>query len=214
DFISAPITADINYDGFVDIIATSSKGNVYCFDGKTKNSIRFTTSFGGNTIISPVLVNYDTDMTVANSKNISALIGIDCNNLLSVYSISTDSLKNAWDAKHVNFTNNNLFVSSVKSEPSSDFFPTTKAYNWPNPVYGSSTKIRYYVAENSVATVKIFDLSGALVTSLSGNATGGMDNEIEWEIGKVQSGVYYANLEVVSASGKSANKIIKIAVIK
>jgi len=41
-----------------------------------------------------------------------------------------------------------------------------------------------------------------------------MDNEIEWQIGKVQSGVYYANLEVVSSSGKSANKIIKIAVIK
>lgn len=214
EFISAPISADINYDGYVDIIATESNGNVYCFDGKTKSSIRFSTSFGGKTNLSPLLVNYDTKLVVSDTKNIAALIGIDSNKLLSVYSIASDSLKNSWSAKNVNFTNNNLLVSSIKFEPSTDFFPTTKAYNWPNPVYGSSTKIRYYVSENSIATVKIFDLSGALVTSLSGNAVGGMDNEIEWEIGKVQSGVYYANLEVVSASGKSANKIIKIAVIK
>ncbi len=214
EFISAPISADINYDGYVDLIATASNGNVYCFDGKTKNAIRFSTSFGGKTNLTPLLVNYDTKLVVTDTKNIAALIGMDSNKLLSVYSISSDSLKNSWSAKNVNFTNNNLLISSVKFEPSTDFFPTTKAYSWPNPVYGSSTKIRYYVSENSTATVKIFDLSGALVTSLSGNAIGGMDNEIEWEIGKVQSGVYYANLEVVSSSGKSANKIIKIAVIK
>ena len=139
---------------------------------------------------------------------------IDYNGHLSAWQLSPVQGKVSWAAENGNSSGNAYLELTNTYTPSSDFFPTTKAYNWPNPVYGSSTKIRYYVSENSTATVKIFDLSGALVTSLSGNAVGGMDNEIDWEIGKVQSGVFYANLEVVSSSGKSANKIIKIAVIK
>ena len=89
-----------------------------------------------------------------------------------------------------------------------------KAYNWPNPVYGSSTNIRYYVSEDSDVKIKIVDLAGELVAELNNKARGGFDNETVWDVSKIQSGVYYAYIEVKGSSGNSANKIIKIAVIK
>jgi len=213
-FLQSLISTDIDYDGHSEIIASSTNGNVYCFDGKTEKGIRFSISAGPNKALAPILVNYDTKLVTTETKNIASLVSIDGNNLLNIYSIAADSLKNSWNGKYVDFSSNNVIAVKSKETPNADFFPNTKAYNWPNPVYGSNTKIRYYVSENSTATVKIFDLAGDLVTTLNGKAAGGMDNEIEWEVGKIQSGVYYANLEVVGISGKSANKIIKIAVIK
>ena len=62
--------------------------------------------------------------------------------------------------------------------------------------------------------IKIFDLAGGLVDELNDNALGGFDNETEWSVSDIQSGVYLARVEATGLSGKSENKIIKIAVIK
>ncbi|MDP3445229.1 MAG: hypothetical protein Q8T08_20405, partial [Ignavibacteria bacterium] len=59
-----------------------------------------------------------------------------------------------------------------------------------------------------------FDLAGDLAGEISVDAKGGFDNEAAWDVSNIQSGVYYANIEANSSTGKSANKIIKIAVIK
>ncbi|MFA5805010.1 MAG: T9SS type A sorting domain-containing protein [Melioribacteraceae bacterium] len=214
EFISLPITLDIDNDGYVEIIATTSNGNVYCFDGKNKNSILFFTSIGGRTVLSPILFNYDTNSNYSITKNVAALIGIDNNKLLNVLSLSADSLKNSWSTKYLNFTNNVFLNTSINSNAFSDFFPSSKAYNWPNPVYGSSTNIRYYVSEDSDVKIKIVDLAGELVAELNGKARGGFDNETVWDVSNIQSGIYYAYLEVKGISGNSANKIIKIAVVK
>jgi len=95
-----------------------------------------------------------------------------------------------------------------------DFFPEERTYNWPNPVYGNETYIRTYVNENSDVTVRIFDLGGDLVKILEFKAVAGADNEVVWDVSNVQSGAYFASVEVKSVSGKTANKIIKIAVVK
>jgi hypothetical protein len=62
--------------------------------------------------------------------------------------------------------------------------------------------------------VKIFDLAGDLVAELKDRAIGGFDNEIVWDVSNIQSGVYFAHLNVISAGGSEDYKIIKIAVIK
>jgi hypothetical protein len=95
-----------------------------------------------------------------------------------------------------------------------EFFPKSKAYNWPNPVYGGETNIRFYVSQDSDVFIKIFDLAGDLVAELKDRAVGGFDNEIVWDVNNIQSGVYFAHLNVISSSGGEDYKIIKIAVIK
>jgi len=52
-----------------------------------------------------------------------------------------------------------------------------------------------------------------LVTKLTGIALGGFDNEIQWNINDIQSGVYLAHVEL-TAGGHTESQIIKIAVVK
>jgi hypothetical protein len=97
--------------------------------------------------------------------------------------------------------------------PTSAFFPPDRVYNWPNPVYSGKTFFRYFVRDNASVNVKVFDLAGDLVATLSGQGTGGIDNEIPWDVSHIQSGIYFARVEA-SSGGTSAVKIVKVAVVK
>ncbi|HET54528.1 MAG TPA: T9SS type A sorting domain-containing protein, partial [Ignavibacteria bacterium] len=131
-----------------------------------------------------------------------------------VWGFDNISYSNQWVGEYANNYNNTYVHSSASGNVVSEYFPMDKAYNWPNPVYGDETKIRFYVSESSNAEIKIFDLAGDLVAELNGSAVGGMDNEITWNVNNIQSGVYLAHLTVNSVGGKSDSKLIKIAVIK
>ena len=94
-----------------------------------------------------------------------------------------------------------------------EFYPASRAYNWPNPVYDGITHIRYYIKENATVRVKIFDFAGDLVADLQAPGVGGMDNEVDWNIGNIQSGIYFARIEA-SGAGGSGVRIVKVAVVK
>ncbi|MCE1188076.1 MAG: T9SS type A sorting domain-containing protein [Ignavibacteria bacterium] len=94
------------------------------------------------------------------------------------------------------------------------FLPSDKVYNYPNPVYGGVTNIRYYTDEEAEITVKIFDISGDLVTTLHKHTSGKIEEEVSWNVNSIQSGVYLARVEASGISGKNSHTIIKIAVIK
>ncbi len=128
--------------------------------------------------------------------------------------ISQSDGKKFWTEENGNSANTSFVPSASSSESVTEFFPQSKAYNWPNPVYENTTNIRYYVSEDSDAEVTIFDLAGDLAAKLSGKGMGGFDNEIIWDVSEIQSGVYFAHLKVTGTSGKTDTKIIKIAVIK
>ncbi|PIQ08371.1 MAG: hypothetical protein COW71_11990, partial [Ignavibacteriales bacterium CG18_big_fil_WC_8_21_14_2_50_31_20] len=136
------------------------------------------------------------------------------NNQFMSWNISQYDGKKFWTEENGNASNTSSVAAASSSEKIAAFFPQSKAYNWPNPVYDGVTNIRYYVSEDSKAGVTIFDLAGDLVAKLSGNGIGGFENEIVWNVKDIQSGVYFAHLEVTSNSGKTDTKIIKIAVIK
>jgi len=96
---------------------------------------------------------------------------------------------------------------------SSQFLPSSRVYNWPNPVYGNSTQIRYFVPEDAAITVEIFDLAGLKIAELRGPAVGGVDGELTWNVEGIQSGIYLARVEARSALRADAI-VIKIAVVK
>jgi len=80
-------------------------------------------------------------------------------------------------------------------------------------VYDGITRIRYFIKENATVRVKIFDFAGDLVADLPGPGNGGVDNEVEWNVGGVQSGIYFARIEAVGSGGSGVN-IVKVAVVK
>jgi hypothetical protein len=127
-------------------------------------------------------------------------------------SVDANSFK--WRSIYADELNSNLAPASThKGAAASAFFPQERCYNWPNPTYEKQTKIRYFVSTDATVSVKIYDLAGEKVDELHSNAMGGTDNEIAWDVSKMQSGVYLAHVEVTGKGG-SGEKIIKVAVVK
>lgn len=96
---------------------------------------------------------------------------------------------------------------------SSELLPKSFAYNWPNPVYDGKTNIRYYLGKSATVKIKIINMAGELVDELTGTSYVGLDNEVQWDVSKVQSGIYFAQI-TASGSGGEQSQVIKIAVVK
>ncbi len=205
-FSFSPLTINMDSEKTYETASINSEGNLY-FANRTGKLTQFGESVNIGT-------NGNVLLSMFNSGQSSSLAALDETNNLSIWNFVTPSGIPGWTNLYGDDTNSSSAVAVSTSAYTTEYFPASKAYNWPNPVYGTSTNIRYYVSESSKVTIKIFDLAGALVTTLYDNAIGGMDNETIWNVGNIQSGIYYTNLEVNGSSGQTANKIIKIAVIK
>jgi hypothetical protein len=119
-----------------------------------------------------------------------------------------------WSTVHADSRNSGQTpLPAQKVSDRAEFFPQQLCYNWPNPVYDGVTRIRFFVSEDADVTVKIYDLAGDTVDELRARAVGGVDNEIVWSTGNIESDVYLAKVEAL-APGKKGEKIIKIAVVR
>lgn len=210
-FSIVPLVADLNSDGVSDIIVISENGNLYAFDSRTGKTLpEFPISIGKGINLIPTL--YSNKTSLQNSQ--LSIILIDDKNNLVQWLLGLFNNIVSWNSKFSNSLNN-PFLSFIKKDFQKErFFPEEKTYNWPNPVYEKETFIRLFVTEDAEVKIKIFDLAGDFVDEIKGTAQGGLDNEFKWDIRNIQSGVYFANVEVKSSSGKTGNKVIKIAVIK
>lgn len=214
-FIGAPLIADFNYNGYIEIIAFTDKGSIYVIDPvKAKTLAPFPITYGDKHAATPVLIKKPLPVNGPNKIYEPYISLLTDNNDLYIWRLGTLMGKSFWASELGDSYNSSFVDVNAKIDTKLDFFPSDKAYNWPNPVYGTETNIRYYVADNSDVNIKIFDLAGALVAELKDKAVGGFDNETIWNLAGIQSGVYYARIEVKSISGQTANKIIKIAVVK
>lgn len=199
------LSVNLNANNYWDVLGFDQNGMIFAVDGRRGETIPgFPISSGSGSNIHPVIYKSNNDR----------LMLVNNNNDLIVWGLDNISYSNQWIGEYANNYNNTYVHSSASGNVVSEYFPMDKAYNWPNPVYGDETKIRFYVSESSNAEIKIFDLAGDLVAELNGSAVGGMDNEITWNVNNIQSGVYLAHLTVKSVGGKSDSKLIKIAVIK
>ena len=113
------------------------------------------------------------------------------------------------DEYHSNYVVSTAPIASKSAE----LLPASSAYNWPNPVYDKATNIRYYLSKSATVRIKIYNMAGELVDDFSGPGIANLDNEVQWDVSKVQSGVYFAQIRA-SAGGEEKTAIIKIAVVK
>ncbi len=206
DFAGTPLTADFEGDNASEIISVTKDGRIFAIDGGTGKVVPgFPISCGGTVSVTPVMYNANgkTNLAVLNDQNV-----------LSAWSISSVEGNLYWSEENGNPQNTSFIDAAQNNNHINEFFPKDRAYNYPNPVYGGTTNIRYYVSEDSKINIKIFDLAGDYVAELNDNAQGGLDNETIWNVDNIQSGVYLARIEATSTSGKSEQTVIKIAVIK
>jgi hypothetical protein len=206
-FTGTPLAADFEGDGKAEIIAYTKDGRIFAIDGGTGKVVDgFPISTGAELTTVPVLFNY---------QGKASLAAVDVENNFYVWVIGASEGKMFWSEENGNNTNSS-FVGAANNTTNypNQFFPENRVYNYPNPVYDDVTFIRYYVAEDSKINIKIFDLAGGFVAELNDNALGGFDNETQWNVSDVQSGVYLVRIEATGLSGKSESNIIKVAIIK
>lgn len=205
-FTGTPLAADFEGDNKSEIIVSTKDGRIFAIDGGTGKVLNgFPISAGSKLSSTPVLYNYNGKMSLA---------AINDQNNFSAWSIGLTEGKIFWSEENGNSKNSSFIDAAERTNFVNEFFPESKAYNYPNPVYEDQTVIHYYVAEDSKINIKIFDLAGDLVAELNDDAAGGFDNETIWNVNDVQSGVYLARIEASSSSGKTESNIIKIAIIK
>ncbi len=199
--------ADLDGDGLMDIIFGTIDGRVYAYNTNGKVLDGFPLLTGSEVKSTPAIINTNGKFGIIVYSTDGYLYGWKT-------PWNYDSTRIQWRNYLGNkyLENNNFNVTG--SSATGPCLPSDKVYNWPNPAYGNSTNIRYFLGNDAGSvSIKIMDLAGELVTTLPGTNFKGLDNEVQWDISKVQSGIYIA---VVQLQGGSCNETasIKIAVVK
>lgn len=205
-FSQAIISADFEGDFKAEIIASTEDGRIFAIDGGSGKIVYgYPLTTGSSIRTVPVLfeLNKKASLAVLNEQN-----------NFSAWHIGLTEGKFIWSEENGNPFSNSFVEKAAGFSSISEFFPKSRVYNYPNPVYDSHTTIRYYVSEDSRISIKIFDLAGDLVAEINDNAQGGFDNETVWNVSNVQSGVYLARIEAAGSGGKTESNVIKIAVVK
>jgi hypothetical protein len=210
---SAPVIADVDGDGNVEVVAATEDGLVVAYDRAGHMAPGFPLQAGVGhqsaglfTTSSSSSGTFPVGLVVASSGDGSVSAWITGNP-------GTPALQ-PWPQYQKNAHHSGLALESLTTAPiSSEFFPKSRAYNWPNPVYDGKTFIRYFVKNDASIQIKIFDLAGDLVTHFPGPGVGGVDNEVEWNVANVQSGIYFARIEAAGSGGNGV-VIVKVAVVK
>lgn len=214
-FTGVPLALDLGNDGDVDIFLFTVSGDLYGLNSSSEKLLSsYPVTAGSGAFVIPALLKEELPSAGPMAKYKPLLPVADKSGNLKIFSLAGIIGKEFWINRFGNSANTSFTNQAGIENKSQEFFPVEKAYNWPNPVYGSETFIRYYVSEDSDVNIKIFDLAGDLAAELSDKARGGLDNETKWDVSRIQSGVYFARIEVKGLSGISSSKLIKIAVIK
>jgi Secretion system C-terminal sorting domain len=208
EFTGTPLIVDFDGDGKLEIITFTNDGEMWVFNrnGKLLSGFPIQVTTPGKSF----------PAAYTDSSNTGGIVVLSENGSLDAFRTSTIFTANSmvWWQHLGDERHSNAEWTQTASHPlTSEFLPKSRVYNWPNPVYGRTTQIRCYTSEDANITVTILDLSGVKITELKGRGIAGMDNEISWDVSKIQSGVYLARVEAQGATQNDV-KIIKIAVVK
>jgi hypothetical protein len=213
---SAPVVADVNGDGNVEVVGATGDGLVFAYDKNGRLAPGFPLQAG---IGSQSLAVFDFDFGALSVLGIGLVAASSDDGSVSAWRTGKIGVpgpppNQPWPQYQKDAQHSGLATEPLTGTPlSSEFFPANRAYNWPNPVYDGKTFLRYFVKEDASVNIKVFDLAGDLVTEFSGPGTGGVDNQVEWNVSGIQSGIYFARIEANGTSGNGF-AIVKVAVVK
>lgn len=207
---SSPVIGDVDGDGDLEIIVGSPGGHLlaYHHDGRVVDG--FPLACGGEVNATPALLDADGD------GDIEAMVGADDG---YIYMWDVPGLYDwesvpwpmyAHDAQHTGAYPSAQLPPDIPEEV---FFSEASVYNFPNPTEGNSTSIRYRLGEEASVRIKIFNLAGELVHEVAETGYPHTENEIQWDLTDIATGVYLCRVEASGSSGTKA-AFCKIAVVK
>ncbi|MCI0329389.1 MAG: T9SS type A sorting domain-containing protein [candidate division Zixibacteria bacterium] len=131
----------------------------------------------------------------------------------SVAGFGFDSL--AWRQAGHDFAGTNFLPKTNLPGPGVGTLVAEKSfYNYPNPVLGGRTALRYRLSAPATASLTVYDMAGNRIKEPESlPAEVGNDNEYQLDCSGFAAGVYLCRLEV-NASGKKEVVFCKVAVVK
>lgn len=199
--LSAPILADVDDDGLVDVVVSTSKGTLEAFgiDGQAAGG--FPLSAGSGALSSPAAFDLDSDGDIE-------LAAVSAAGYLYVWDLMTKEGNETvpWGMpRHDSRGGACLDIAHpVQMESGRGLMPEKLVYNYPNPAVDAYTTIRYHLTEDADVRIRIFDLTGFLRKEFTRKGRGSSDNEVVWDLSDVDSGVYFCEVRAVSATTEKA----------
>ncbi len=191
----------------VRIIATGDKGTLYGYDASGNSLAGFPLVAGGRVSIEARVLQWDGDAA-------AELFVVTDSGFVYAWELpETDGFDMLWNGTRGDAAHGALPPRPGAIDNSPRFIlDANRVYNYPNPARDNKTRIRYYLTQGAIVTIRIFDGSGFKVDEFiaPGNLNG--FNEVEWHVGNLASGVYLCEVKA-EAGGKTESKIIKILVV-
>lgn len=205
---SSPVLGDIDGDGKLDIVVGSPDQKVYAFDSKGREVPGFPLTTGDAVLSTPTIFNNGGDVGIA--------VGCDDGyvyiwHIPSAFNPSTM----VWPMIHQNKERTGFYPSSLLPPLpsfSGELLPRAKVYAYPNPATQTTT-IRYFLAEAASVKIEIFNIAGELIKTFSKSGLPQTENEVNWNLDGIASGVYFCRVEA-KAGSRTQVQVKKIAVVK
>jgi len=203
--MSSPVMGDVDGDGLPEIVCTSESGLVYAVSGQGLVIDGFPLTTGSGLAVTPLLadIDLDGDTDILAVSRGGWLYAWDVPGVWSERGCPWPALFH--DASHTGY----MERPSKSIDYAGTLMPAEKVYNYPNPVEGTNTVIRYWLDQDAEVTIDIIDLNGVQVDSFSGPGRGLANNEVVWNVEKISSGVYFCR---VTATGGGTEKTATITV--
>ena len=206
---TSPVLADMNSDGIADVLVALSTNQLGAFTAAGKTVEGFPLSTGQPVNSAPFVADIDADGDVD-------LAATAEDGFVSVWDFGASFSENGspWTGLFGDIAHSNANLQQQEPVVSSgQLLPPNMVYNYPNPTAGNQTTIRYTLNAAAQVRIKIYDLAGDFVDELVGPGFGSAENEVDWRLENIESGVYLAKVEAAGQGGSEV-AIIKIAVVK
>lgn len=210
----APMVADVDGDGALDVIAVLPDGKrlAYHRDGSRIASFAELGSTGLSA--PPILADLDGDGLAEWVETFD--LSNQCAIVVRNTSIAVGSGTFSWNQWRRGATRN-AALPTGPAGPSNGTQLLTEVYAYPNPSSGASTTIHYRLSGPATSVkVSIYDPSGMLVAEPPVDAAdlaGSAEHAVTFDHAAMSSGVYVCRVEVNSPSGKEVKRT-RLAVVR
>jgi M6 family metalloprotease-like protein len=198
----------------IDIASTDPGTEVlFCKDGLL-NAIN--ASSGKNAAGFPLAAGKIRKLLALKRADLTEIFALADSATLLGWNVPSGPLGLAWPMERYDAARTSHAPLASSVDAITEFFPNKRAYVWPNPaLHGDEAHIRLFVSKDATANCLIVNDAGERVASIDQVCQGGTDNEILWDTKQLGNGIYTCRLKVEAKSGgETAQKIIKIAVVK